>query len=227
MKNIIIISLFIFILNSCSNSRTVYWCGDHACVSKKEKEAYFKKNMVIEKRVIDKKKKKNKSTLEVIIDDHSLNVDSNDKNLNIASKNNVETLELNKSEKKRRIKEEKELANQITIEDKRRIKAEKELVKQKRLEEKRRIKAEKELVKQKRLEKKRRIKEEKELIKLAKLEEKKINSNVKKDSKETEILVSTKIDTLNFSINEFDELVKEIINKNKEKPYPNLNDMPN
>ena len=209
MKNIIIISLFIFILNSCSNSRTVYWCGDHACVSKKEKEAYFKKNMVIEKRVIDKKKKKNKTTLEVIIDDHSLNVDSNDKNLNIASKNNVETLELNKSEKKRRIKEEKELANQITIEEKRRIKAEKELVKQKRLE------------------KKRRIKEEKELIKLAKLEEKKINSNVKKDSKETEILVSTKIDTLNFSINEFDELVKEIINKNKEKPYPNLNDMPN
>ena len=27
---------------SCSANKGVYWCGDHSCINKKEKEAYFK-----------------------------------------------------------------------------------------------------------------------------------------------------------------------------------------
>ena len=37
----------------------VYWCGDHPCINKKEKEAYFKKNMIVEKRNLKKEKSKN------------------------------------------------------------------------------------------------------------------------------------------------------------------------
>ena len=47
MKKIIYLLIILFIY-SCSNKKEVYWCGDHACVDKKERKAYFKKNMVIE-----------------------------------------------------------------------------------------------------------------------------------------------------------------------------------
>ena len=40
-------------------------------------------------------------------------------------------------------------------------------------------------------------------------------------------MINTKIGTLNFSKDDFDDLVKKIVNINKNKPYPNLNDMPN
>jgi len=41
--------LLIFILfSNCSGNKSVYWCGDHACVNEKERIAYFKKNMMIE-----------------------------------------------------------------------------------------------------------------------------------------------------------------------------------
>jgi hypothetical protein len=57
MKNLFLLFLFIIIVN-CSNTKKVYWCGDHRCISKKEKEAYFKKNMTVEVRVINKKEEK-------------------------------------------------------------------------------------------------------------------------------------------------------------------------
>ena len=41
--------LLIFILfSNCSGNKSVYWCGDHACVNEKERIAYFEKNMMIE-----------------------------------------------------------------------------------------------------------------------------------------------------------------------------------
>ena len=40
--------IIILILSNCSTNRSVYWCGDHACINKKEKEAYFKKTMTVE-----------------------------------------------------------------------------------------------------------------------------------------------------------------------------------
>ena len=54
MKIFFFISFF-FLLYSCTNNKTVYWCGDHACINKKEKEAYFKKTMIVEIRELSKK----------------------------------------------------------------------------------------------------------------------------------------------------------------------------
>ena len=42
MKSIIILLLLVLI-TGCQKSKVVYWCGDHACVNKKERESYFKK----------------------------------------------------------------------------------------------------------------------------------------------------------------------------------------
>ena len=58
------IILILFFISSCSNNKGVYWCGDHPCINKKEKEAYFKKNMVVEIRNAKKSDYKNNSKIE-------------------------------------------------------------------------------------------------------------------------------------------------------------------
>jgi hypothetical protein len=139
MKYLILL-IFSLLLFACSNGKRVYWCGDHACINNKEKEAYFKKTMIVEIRELSKQNKKSKSELEIIKKQAGL-------------------------EQKKEIKNEKELAKQVRLDKKRRIKEEKELVKQVRLDKKRRIKEEKELAKQVRLEEKKIIKEEKKSYK--------------------------------------------------------------
>ena len=130
---LLILSLLVF---ACSNGKRVYWCGDHACINNKEKEAYFKKTMIVEIRELSKQNKKSKSELEIIKKQAGL-------------------------EQKKEIKNEKELAKQARLDEKRRMKEEKELAKQARLDEKRRMKEEKELAKQVLLEEIKIIKEEK------------------------------------------------------------------
>ena len=120
---LLILSLLVF---ACSNGKRVYWCGDHACINNKEKEAYFKKTMIIEIRDVSKQNKKSKSELEIIKKQAGL-------------------------EQKKEIKNEKELAKQVRLDKKRRIKEEKELIKQVRLEEKKIIKEEKKSYKEKEL----------------------------------------------------------------------------
>ena len=132
----LIIFIFSFLLFTCTNSKKVYWCGDHACINDKEKEAYFKKTMIVEIRELSKKNKKSKSEFEMIKKQAGL-------------------------EQKKEIKNEKELVKIARLEEKRRIKKQKELTKLARLEEKRRIKKQKELAKLARLEEKRRVKEKK------------------------------------------------------------------
>ena len=122
--------LCIFFIFGCQSQKKVYWCGDHPCINKKEKKAYFKKNMVVEVRKIGKNYKRNDSEMETIIAQAKLM-------------------------EKKRIKDEKDFAKQERLEEKRRIKEEKGLAEQVRLEEKRRIKEEKELAEQVRLEEKR------------------------------------------------------------------------
>ncbi len=139
MKYLILL-IFSLLVFACSNGKRVYWCGDHACINNKEKEAYFKKTMIIEIRDLSKQNKKSKSELEIIKKQAGL-------------------------EQKKEIKNEKELAKQVRLDKKRRIKEEKELAKQVRLDKKRRIKEEKELTKQVRLEEKKIIKEEKKSYK--------------------------------------------------------------
>ena len=57
MKIIFFIFLLLLLIN-CSNTKSVYWCGDHPCINKKEKEAYFKKTMIVEVKNIKNNKKK-------------------------------------------------------------------------------------------------------------------------------------------------------------------------
>ena len=65
MKNIIFLC-FLLVITNCARSNVVYWCGDHPCINKKEKEAYFKKTMIVEVRELKGTKFENKSELEKI-----------------------------------------------------------------------------------------------------------------------------------------------------------------
>ena len=57
MKTILYLIIF-FIFTSCSTDKDAYWCGDHPCINKKEKEAYFKKTMIVEIKSSEKKTSK-------------------------------------------------------------------------------------------------------------------------------------------------------------------------
>jgi len=122
--------LFILLLTiSCGSNKGVYWCGDHPCINKKEKEAYFKKNMVVEMRSAKKTDYKNNSEIEQLLQE----AEGKEK---IRIKND-------KSSSKQVKLEEKKLAKQIELEEKRRIKEEKKLAKQIKLEEKKQNKKKK------------------------------------------------------------------------------------
>ena len=56
MKILLYLIIF-FVFTSCSVNKGTYWCGDHPCINKKEKEAYFKKTMIVEIKQIDKNTK--------------------------------------------------------------------------------------------------------------------------------------------------------------------------
>ena len=115
--------IILFIVISCSNSKNVYWCGDHPCINKKEKEAYFKKTLIVEIRELNKSTTINKSEIEKIT--HQI-----------------------KRDEKKRIQEEKDLAKQIKRDEKKRIQEEKDLKKQIKKNEKKIIKNEKKTSKQ-------------------------------------------------------------------------------
>ena len=223
MKKYIFLTISIFIFG-CSVGKGVYWCGDHPCINNKEKEAYFKKTMIVEVRNYNKGKINDNSEIEKLLDQARL-----DEKRRILSEK-----ELAKQTKI----EEKELEKQIKLEEKNRIKEEKELAKQIKLEEKNRIKEEKELAKQIELEEKNRIKEEKELAKQIEIDEKKmINENSKlqgqtdlgkKDQNEEKIIeASSFTENIEISSNKFSELVEKINKKNSSRSYPDINDIPN
>ena len=155
MKNLFFLSIFL-IIASCASNKGTYWCGDHPCINKKEREAYFKKTMIVEIKDLKRDNNKNNSEIEKIIQQAKL-------------------------DEKKRIKNEKDLAKQAKLEEKRRIREEKDLTKQAKLEEKRRIKEEKDLEKQIRLDEKRRIKEKKKLSrkKIVKNKNKQPEKNIK------------------------------------------------
>ena len=84
---LIVLSVSIY---SCAGKQGVYWCGDHPCINKAEKEAYFKKTMIVEFREIKKKDKKEQTKLNKII-------------------------EQAKKDEKKRISDEKALKKQISL----------------------------------------------------------------------------------------------------------------
>ena len=105
---------------ACSNNKSVYWCGDHPCINKKEKEAYFKKTMIVEIKDLKNKNYKSSTEYERIMQQAQL-----DEKKRIKGEKNLSKQA--KLEEKRRIREEKDLAKQIKLEDKKQIKEEKEL----------------------------------------------------------------------------------------------------
>ena len=104
----------ILLISSCSNNKIVFWCGDHPCVNKKEKEAYFKKTMIVETKEIKKEFFKKNSNFENLL-----------KQAQVSEKN--------------RVKEEKRLRKIAKLEEKIKIKEEKRLKKIAKLEEKKLI----------------------------------------------------------------------------------------
>ena len=206
MKKYLFTVLFISII-ACTNNKGVYWCGDHPCINNKEKEAYFKKTMIVEVRNFDKSKLKKDSEIEKLLNQAKL-------------------------DEKKRILSEKELSKQIKLEEKRIRQEEKELEKKIKLEEKRMKKEEKELSKQIKLEEKRRKQEEKanklskkdnknnhiKLEKIKKVTKKKINKEEKLD-------IVTSSENVEISTRKFDDLVKKIIERNSSRSYPEINDI--
>ena len=116
MKTLFHILIF-FIVISCSNDKVVYWCGDHPCANKKEREAYFKKTMTVEIKKIRQENAKENSEIEKILQQ---------------AKQKVRVV----------IKDEKALAKQVKLDEKRRLKEEKALAKQTKVEERKIIKKE-------------------------------------------------------------------------------------
>ena len=198
MKHLILL-IFTFLLFACSNTKKVYWCGDHACINNKEKETYFKKTMIVEIRELTKQNKNSKSELQKI--------------------KKQAGLELEKE-----IHDERELAKQARLKEKRKIKEEEELAKQIRLEEKRKIKEEKELAKQIRLEEKR---DTSDAWKEEKKSSKKKVLKTEKVPLEREVVINTGIAKIDISSTEFKKLVEKITKKNMFRSYPNINDIPN
>ena len=81
MKKFLIIFLILF-LQSCSKPKSVFICGDHICINKEEANQYFEKNLSIEIKIIDNKKRKEN------IDLVELNLRKNNKNKKIISVKN-------------------------------------------------------------------------------------------------------------------------------------------
>lgn len=190
---------------SCSNNKGVYWCGDHPCINNKEKEAYFRKTMIVEVKNYNKGKSKNDSEIERLMNQAKL-----DEKKRIYNEKQI---------KKEAENEEKDLAKRIKIEEKKRIKEEKELAKQLKIDEKKRIKEEKKLAKQIKIDEKKRLKSKSKLKKVAKLDKKKLK---KKDT----LKIDTPTENIEVYSEKFNDLVNKIIKRNNSRPYPEINDIP-
>lgn len=71
--------ILFFLISSCVKPKTVLICGDHECINKKEAKQYFEDNLTLEVKVISKKK-------EVSYDLVDLNINNNQKNIQINKK---------------------------------------------------------------------------------------------------------------------------------------------
>jgi hypothetical protein len=118
MKRLFYISIFL-ILSNCTTNKTSYWCGDHPCINKSEKEAYFKETMIVEIRGTEK---------EILSDNTDIE----------------EIIQRSRKEEKKRIKEEKTLAKQVKLDEKIKVKEEKALAKNMKRDKKKMVKINKE-----------------------------------------------------------------------------------
>ena len=84
---VLILICFIF-LAGCTSTKKVLICGDHKCVNNDEAEEYFKENLTIEVRIINKDNKIN--TYDLV----ELNMKESDE-----SQKKIKLLNVNKSKK--------------------------------------------------------------------------------------------------------------------------------
>ena len=197
---IIVYLIMLFIVTSCATDKNTFWCGDHPCINKQEKEAYFKKTMIVEIKNLEKNSSKSNSEIEKII------------------------LQAQKKEKKR-IKEQKYKNKQAKLEAKKIKEEEKKLAKQVKLESKRIKKEEKKLAKQAKLDAKIREQEEKNLTNQIDKDETRIEKKEKKkEPKQSVKLVADVERQSSFSVN-FNKLVEKITKRNISRPYPDINDI--
>ena len=193
-------NIFFFLVLGCTNSKVVYWCGDHPCINNKEKEAYFKNTMIVETKNIKKGSYKGDTEIEKLMKEAQI-------------------------KEKKRILNEKELKKQVKLDEKRRQKEEKRLVKQAKLEEKKRQKEEKKLLKKAKADKKKQEKLIKKASKTKKIIEKTEKALIKKPEKK--ILLDAALDEGKINTNNFNKLVENITEKNKNKPYPSIDNIQN
>ena len=64
MKKFFLFLLILFLYN-CSKPKTVFICGDHVCINKKEADQYFEENLTIEVKIINAKIKKDIDLVEL------------------------------------------------------------------------------------------------------------------------------------------------------------------
>ena len=62
-----------FFFNGCNKANTVMICGDHVCINKAEANQYFEDNLTIEVKIIEKKKNKSSSLIELNLNNNSPN----------------------------------------------------------------------------------------------------------------------------------------------------------
>tara|TARA_B110000116_G_C16656686_1_gene499856 strand:- start:135 stop:791 length:657 start_codon:yes stop_codon:yes gene_type:complete len=217
MKILLYLSIF-FLISSCVTKKGSYWCGDHPCINKEEKEAYFKKTMIVEVKEAKNKFKDNDSEFLRIMDQAHKDEKERKKNAKDLSKQSS-------LEEEKIAKEEKYLLKQARLEEKRKAKEEKYLLKQARLEEKRKAKEEKYLLKQARLEENRKLKEEKIIANKIKKDEKKI-IKTKKVLKTVDMEPVIQENLEREKTSRFTKLVNKIIKRNRDKLYPDINDIP-
>ena len=111
-----LILIFIIILTSCSKPKSVFICGDHVCVNKKEANKYFEENLSIQVKIINKKDEFNEPDLiELNMIDNDTNKrkiyakkkETTDKTLKILSKEEVKDIkkEIKRKSQKKKVKD--------------------------------------------------------------------------------------------------------------------------
>ena len=129
----VFIFLFFCLTLSCAKNNSVYWCGDHPCINKKEKEDYFKKTMVVEKRIITDDNKKKLLQSDKIIKQVKINQKKQIQNDKEIAKQAKLEKKLKAKEEKERIKREKKIAKKIKKEEKKRLKQLEKPIKEKKI----------------------------------------------------------------------------------------------
>ena len=121
MKYALLVITFLF-LASCSKPKTVLICGDHVCVNKAEAEEFFKENLSIEVKVIDKEVKDEINLVELNLKDNSdknkqINIKEKNKTneeVKILTKNQIKKIKKNINKKKKNKKLTKKIIHKNT-----------------------------------------------------------------------------------------------------------------